>query len=75
MNDKRRARLLDIELRLDALRTELEAVNEEEQEAFDNMPESLREGERGEKAQEALDALDSAMTAIVEAVDYVQSAR
>lgn len=36
----------------------LETVRDEEQEALDNLPESLQGGERGEAMQNALDALE-----------------
>ena len=35
-----------------------------EQEAFDNMPESLQDGERGQKAQDGLDLLQEAIEAL-----------
>lgn len=37
----------------------VEEVCEEEQEAFENMPESLQQGERGDMAQEAISNLES----------------
>ena len=36
----------------------VEFVNEEEQEAYDNMPESLQESERGQTIQENIDKLE-----------------
>ncbi|TYK70294.1 hypothetical protein FSY45_24855 [Comamonas sp. Z1] len=43
------------------LREDIDAVRDEEQEAFDNMLESLQNGEKGEKAQAAIDAMDEAV--------------
>lgn len=37
----------------------VEEVRDEEQDAFNNMPESLQDGERGQRMQEAIDALDN----------------
>lgn len=34
---------------------------EEEQEALDNMPESLQEGERGQQMQEYIDTMDDVL--------------
>jgi len=49
-------------------------VREEEQEAFDNMPESLQGGERGEAMQEAINQLDEAMECIRNACDALSEA-
>lgn len=68
MNKLRRkelARIIEKLEALDSLRAEiqeeLETVMDEEQEAFDNMPESLQESERGEQMQEYIDAMQYAM--------------
>lgn len=65
MNNQRRKALQAILTDLDRLAGELsvifdsvQAVRDEEQEAFDNLPESLQEGERGYFMQDAIDALD-----------------
>lgn len=57
MNNERRKK---IEQALDLLR---EAA-EEEREAFENLPDSLRDGERGQKMEEAADALDEAVSSV-----------
>lgn len=43
---------------------QIEEVRDEEQEAYDNMPESLQNGEKGELAQAAIDAMESAISDI-----------
>lgn len=45
---------------------ELESVLEEEQEAFDNIPESLQESERGERIQECIEYLETAVDTFTE---------
>ena len=59
------ARILAKLERLEALRLELkedlEAVLDEEQEALDNMPESLQDGEKGQQMQEYIDAIENAL--------------
>ncbi len=60
MNADRRKRIVSL-LEL------LEDVINEEQEAFDNMPESLQSSEKGENSQSAIDAMESAR-------DYLQEA-
>lgn len=54
MNNDRRKRIQD------AIAI-LQYVLDEEQEAYDNMPESLQSSERGDNSQSAIDALDTAI--------------
>ena len=68
MNKARRKELAQIVAKLEALealhleiKDELQAVIEEEQEAFDNLPEGFQESERGEQMQEYIDAMESAL--------------
>lgn len=42
------------------LKANIETIRDEEQEAFDAMPESLQGSERGETSQSAIDSLDEA---------------
>lgn len=65
MNKQRRATIDKINsLFTDALEM-LQEVIEEEQEAFDNLPEGIQESERGEKIQEYLEVLN-------DAYDYIE---
>ena len=57
MNQKRRKRIIELAAQLDDLRIDLEAIRDEEQEAFDNMPESLQLSEKGEEMQTGVDTL------------------
>lgn len=43
-----------------ALMERIEEIKSDEEEAYENMPESLQEGERGQIASEAIDNLDNA---------------
>lgn len=86
MNAERRKTIKDVITRLqgykwddlanylDALKTDLEGVTEEEQSAFDNMPESMQNGEKGSAMQEGLDILNAAVDAIQSAWDSVNDA-
>ena len=56
----------------DALET-LQEVRDEEEEAYDNLPESLQDGERGDMMQEAIDNLDDAIGSIEEAADTLET--
>lgn len=56
------------------LQTEIEEIKEEEQEAYDNLPESLQYGEKGEKMTDAVDNLDSAYSSLEDAMGYLDEA-
>lgn len=47
----------------------LDILCDEEQEAYDNMPESLQDTERGERSQNAIDTLESVRDQVLEAAD------
>lgn len=71
MNNERRKALRDlasqIETKIDELSelmSELENIKSEEQDGFDNLPESFQEGARGEAMQAAIDNLEEATSAI-----------
>lgn len=59
MNAERRKRLEGVKNKLDELISEVEDITQEEQAAFDNMPEGLQDSERGEKSQECIDNLEN----------------
>ena len=69
MNNERRKRIAAVIEKLEEAKCELEEIRDEEQAAFDNMPESLQESERGGTMQEAIDNLESAVGSVEEAVD------
>lgn len=64
MNKQRRERLSKLISQAEEMSAELEAIRDEEQEAFDNMPENMQGGERGDKMQEAIEAMDTAITSL-----------
>lgn len=74
MNKARRNRIADVQTQLEALKQDIDAILSEEQEAYDNMPESLQESERGQAMQEAIDALESAIGSCEELDEYLTSA-
>lgn len=49
-------------------------IKNEEQEAYDNLPESLQDGDKGIKISEAIDNLDSAYSSIEEVGEYLEEA-
>lgn len=56
----------ELETRVGELVSEVESIRDEEQEAFDNLPEAFQEGDKGEAAQAAIDALDEALSGLEE---------
>jgi len=72
MNNDRRKELRRAHAILETLQADIEALRDAEQDAYDNLPESIQNSERGEKIQEAIDALDSAVTNIETAKDDLE---
>lgn len=70
MNNERRKHLDEIKERICSIMNELtgdikdqlQSIRDEEQEYYDNMPESIQNGERGERTQEVIDSLDEAIS-------------
>tara|TARA_R110002020_G_scaffold297118_2_gene512905 strand:- start:19 stop:267 length:249 start_codon:yes stop_codon:yes gene_type:complete len=60
MNNARRKKIKKICNQLEELESQIREIEEEEQDAFDNLPESLAETERGDQMQEFLEILDQA---------------
>ncbi len=61
MNKLRRKRIAEAIELMERAREILETVAEEEQEAFDNMPESLQSSERGETMEENIYAIEEVL--------------
>lgn len=64
MNKDRRNRLLEASSQLDEAIATIQDIQDEEQEAFDNMPEGLQCSARGESMMEAIEKMDSFIEAI-----------
>ena len=58
MNRERRQQLLDVASSLADAMDQLSEIRDEEQEAYDNMPEGLQNGIRGQSMQDAVDTMD-----------------
>lgn len=59
MNNERRKQIDDIISRLEMIADDILAVKDAEQEAFDNIPESLQEADRGQTMSDAIDTLEN----------------
>lgn len=69
MNAARRKEISKISAQIEELTSQLEALQETEQECYDNMPEPLQDSERGETMQNAIDSMESALDNLRDAVD------
>lgn len=71
MNKERRKWLEKTIEALEEQRAELESICEEEQ-AYDNMPESLQDSERGQTLYDNIDALESAVSDLDDVISNLQ---
>lgn len=69
MNKQRRKALQKIVDILIEQNDILEAVKDEEQDAMDNVPESLQESEKYEAMEEAVDSMDDAMSNLQDIIE------
>lgn len=75
MNNTRRKMLDKVIEMLDTAYSSLEEIKDEEDEAFNNLPEGIQESERGERMEEVIDALDNALSSIDEAREQIEEAK
>jgi len=70
--DRRKALARAKELLSEALAL-IEQARDEEQEYFDNMPDSFRDNGPGQKAEEAISGLDDAVSCVQSAEDNLEN--
>lgn len=75
MNKERRNQISKIITSLETLRYEIENLREDEQEAFDNLPEGIQCSDRGEAMEAAASELDDAYNSIDEAISQLETAK
>lgn len=73
MNKTRRKTLTEIIERLWEIKEEIEAIQAEEQEAFDALPESLQAATNGEKMKDCISAIEDGVSALSETIGYLTS--
>lgn len=74
MNKIRRKQLAAIQSKIAELQELLEELHDEEQEAIDNMPESLWGSDRYEAMEEAASNIELAIDELGYAADYIEEA-
>lgn len=56
---------------IEANTSELESIRDEEQDYYDNMPESFQNGEKGERTQNFVDNLETLLSFLEEAISAI----
>ncbi len=74
MNKVRRKQLEEIQTELELLNERLGSLLDEEQQYYENMPESFQGGEKGEKSQAAIDAMESAVSTMEDVASSILEA-
>ena len=69
MNKARKQRIREALAILESAKPVLEEIRDEEENAFDNLPESIQESDRGDEMQEYVYALENACDGIDVAID------
>ena len=64
MNTNRRDRLAKLSAQISDIMEKLEELRDEEQEAFENLPESLNSSKLGETMQTTISAIDDALSSL-----------
>lgn len=74
MNKARREQIAKAVWLIQEAQSIIDDVHSEEMEAYENMPEGLKNGDRGEAAQNAVNALSEANDACDDACENLESA-
>lgn len=69
MNKARRKWLENVSAMIAEAKEQLEQIRDEEQEAYDNMPESLQDSDRGNQLYENVDNLDTMASDLEDILD------
>lgn len=75
MNNARRKQIGRFIDNLNAAVAGIQTLRDEEEAAYDALPESLQDTDRADAMQEAMENLESAVDALGEAVDYLMEAK
>lgn len=75
MNKERRKEISDIISELESLKVRIETVRDAEQDAFDNLPEGLQQGDGGQVMETAVSELDDAVNYCDDVSGSLETAR
>ena len=71
MNKQRRKRIDELTDMIQDIQSSLDELREEEQEAYDNLPEGIQDSERGDAMCDAIEAMENADSSLQDAYDYL----
>lgn len=60
--------------KLDEIKSDIESMQEYEEEKYDNLPDGIQDSETGERIQNGIECLEDAVSSLDEAIDYLNDA-
>lgn len=75
MNKSRRSRIDTIIEQIDNLLSDLNEIRDEEESAYENLPESLQDTDRGQSMCDAIDSIEEALDCLEEASSVLDDAK
>ena len=72
MNNTRRKQLRKWLEDIENIKSELESICSDEEEAFDNLPENLQVSDRGMAFEEVIDQMNEAVSSIEDAISIIE---
>lgn len=73
MNKIRRTKIKEQIKAMEIIKFSIEDILSEEQDAFDNMPESLQYSDRGETSQDAIDAMENVLSSLEDILEELEA--
>lgn len=75
MNKDRRKQIDEAVQELEHIKSVFENIRDEEQDYYDNMPESFRNGEKGQNVEQAVTYLDDVISNLEEAIGNAEESK
>lgn len=75
MNKSRRSRIDDLIQKIEDLCADIDYIRDEEEDAYNNLPDSIKDSERGETMSEAVEHLEYAISCLEEATENLSEAK
>lgn len=75
MNKSRRSRIDEIIQKIEDLTYDIDVLRDEEEECYENLPESIQLSDLGETMNDAITSLDDAISSLEEATDHLNEAK
>lgn len=75
MNKSRRSRIDEIIQKIEDLCYDIDVLRDEEEECYENLPESIQLSDRGETMNAAITSLEDAISSMEEATDHLNEAK